>query len=300
MAFEWKILDFLDKMRNGFFDVFNYFISDFFGSILLVILFLIIYWLVDKEKGRAIGFAFIASTLVNNLIKGFVNRKRPFEHENKGYLRKLQNSAFSDGATGTSFPSGHTQNSSALYTSVMFEYPGKRFRVLTIVLSILIFLVAISRLYLGVHFPSDVLAGLIIGIAISFLIVYLHNRLGKKCFYLYIVFCIAFLPCLFFERFGRDFIKSYGLLIGFTLGTILEEKTVDFHCRVSLGRKMIRLVIGLVIVGSAYLVYSIVPKEIHYNTYFTLGMHFLIAFLGVYVVPLLFHLLENGASKKKC
>ncbi len=300
MEFEWKILDFFDQFRNKFFDFFNYFVSDIFGSILLVVIFLLIYWLVDKEKGRAIGFTFITSTLVNNLIKGFVNRKRPFEYENKGYLRKLQNSTLSDGATGTSFPSGHTQNSSALYVSVMLEYPGKRFKGLTVVLAILIFSVAISRLYLGVHFPSDVLVGLVIGIAISFIIVYLHHRLGKKCFYLYILFCIVFLPCLFFERFGRDFIKSYGLLVGFTLGTILEEKTVDFHCRVSFGRKLIRLVIGLVIVGGAYLVYSIVPKEVHYNKYFTLGMHFLIAFLGVYVVPLLFNLLENGASKKKC
>lgn len=300
MEFEWKILDFLDALRNQFFDILNYFISFFFGSLLLIILFLVIYWIVDKEKGQIIGFTFISCVLFNNLIKGFFHRKRPFEYENKSYLRKLQNSKLDDGATGTSFPSGHSQNSASLYTSLILSYPGKRFRFLHITLIVIICLVGLSRMYLGVHFPSDVVAGILLGIGIATVMVYLQNRLDRKKIYVYVICSIAFLPCLFFDCFGRDFIKSYGLLLGFTLGVFLENRTIDFHCNVSRIQKIIRLIIGILIVGSAYLIYHLVPDTIHYNFYFTLCMHFVIAFLGVYVVPLLFTLIEKKGNSKKC
>jgi len=64
-------------------------------------------------------------------------------------------------------------------------------------------------------------------------------------------------------------------------------------------QKLLRLVIGLAIVGVAYLIYGVVPKSIHENAIFTVVMHFLIAFLGIYVVPLIFTKIEEAINKKK-
>lgn len=75
----------------------------------LIILFLIIYWLYDKDKGLIIGYTLVSSFLINNFVKGLVNRRRPFEYEGHEYLRKLVDTSLKDGATGTSFPSGHSQ-----------------------------------------------------------------------------------------------------------------------------------------------------------------------------------------------
>ena len=102
-SFEWKILDFFYKFRCKFFDVFNQYISEIFGMIAIVLIIMIIYWCISKENGIMIAYNSILIMCVNGIIKGFVNRKRPFEIEGKEYLRKL--TLAQDGASGSSFPS---------------------------------------------------------------------------------------------------------------------------------------------------------------------------------------------------
>ena len=89
------------------------------------------------------------------------------------------------------------------------------------------------------------------------------------------------------------------MILGFASGAFLEEKTVNFGCNVPKLQKLLRLAIGLAIVGVAYLIYGIVPKNIHENAIFTIVMHFLIAFLGIYVVPLIFTKIEEAINKMK-
>lgn len=304
MNIEFKILDFFDKLRNTFLDNLNYYISFILGSIGLILIFLLIYWIFDKDKGLIIGYSLISSSLINNFIKGLVARKRPFEHSGHEYLKKLPNE--SDGATGSSFPSGHSQNSVALYTTTILQYPGRRTIWLKIIAITFATLVCFSRLYLGVHFPSDVFAGALLGVGIAFFMTFIQDSLGEKKWLLYIITSVLFLPCLFFKKvdnsflFGRDFIKTYGLLIGFTIGAILEEKTINFGCsHISFLQKLIRVIIGLIIVGGLYLIYGVVPSHIHNNTIFTIVMHILISFSGIYLVPLIFTSIENIKNKKR-
>lgn len=77
--------------------------------------------------------------------------------------------------TGYSFPSGHSLTAMAFYGFIIYliyKSNIKNKKIYIILLGLIIFLIGISRIYLGVHFATDVLAGFII--SIIFLICYIH------------------------------------------------------------------------------------------------------------------------------
>ena len=100
----------------------------------------------------------IGTLLVNNVfLKNVVNRTRPYEViEGLTYLVRTP--------VDSSFPSGHSACSFAV-ACIMFRRLPRKYGVPALILAILI---ALSRLYVGVHYPSDVLFGTISGIAISY------------------------------------------------------------------------------------------------------------------------------------
>lgn len=112
----------------------------------------------DEKSGIYGGISDDRSLLINNiLLKNLVARIRPYEVIEGLTCLVRQPRDYS-------FPSGHTTTSFAA-AWVMFRQLPKRFGVPALVLAILI---ALSRLYVGVHYPSDVLFGALDGIAIGY------------------------------------------------------------------------------------------------------------------------------------
>ncbi|MFW6208350.1 MAG: phosphatase PAP2 family protein [Spirochaetota bacterium] len=103
----------------------------------------------NKRLGYRVGFAFLASAVVNPLLKNSFRIERPIGVEGIESQRLHT-------ATGYAFPSGHTQGATAFWTGMM-TYVRRRWMYL--LGTALIFLVALSRMYLGVHWPSDVIGG---------------------------------------------------------------------------------------------------------------------------------------------
>lgn len=140
------------------------FITNFGGTIFLIILTMTLFILIKNKK---IGISIISNLLIiatlNQLLKRILQRPRPTEY------RVIEE-------TGYSFPSGHSMVSMAFYgylIYLIYKYVKNKYIkwVSIILLSILICTIGISRIYLGVHYTSDVLGGFLI--SISYLIIYI-------------------------------------------------------------------------------------------------------------------------------
>ena len=116
----------------------------------------------NRKIGASIFSNLVIVTILNQLLKGILQRPRPTE------FRIIEE-------TGYSFPSGHSMVSMAFYgylIYLIYKFVKNKYIKwsLIILLSILICTIGVSRIYLGVHYTSDVLGGFLI--SISYLVIY--------------------------------------------------------------------------------------------------------------------------------
>lgn len=202
-------------------------IITFFGADLCMVFFLgFVYWVYDKKVGLRFGMTLMMTDLAFPIAKNFALRRRPYmDHESiKRYVLIDKNADAMDiAAQGYSFPSGHSANAAALTTSVALIF---RKRILTVTAIVLPLLVGLSRFALGVHYPTDVLAGWVLGYGMSFLVPWLCTKVKNERRLFYIIFCIA-LSGVFICR-SNDYYTALGSTLGILLGSGFEEKHVGF------------------------------------------------------------------------
>lgn len=122
-----------------------------------------------KRNGVYIGASILTSAAISSILKYSINRPRPAE--TYSYIQNV-------GEGGSpSFPSGHTADAFALATSVSLAYPKWYIIIPSYTWACA---VGYSRMDLGVHYPSDVLAGAIIGAGSSFLCYKINQRLARR------------------------------------------------------------------------------------------------------------------------
>ena len=150
------------------------FITNFGGAIFIILLTVILIAVIKNKKiGLSIFTNLAIITILNQLLKRILQRPRPTEY------RIIEES-------GYSFPSGHSMISMAFYgylIYLIYKYVENKSVKWTLIslLSVLICLIGISRIYLGVHYTSDVLGGFLI--SISYLVIYIsavNNVFYKK------------------------------------------------------------------------------------------------------------------------
>ncbi len=112
-------------------------------------------WLWNPSGGRTLGVVFAGSYLVNSALKYGLNLPRPFASDPASVSDAARATA-----GGPSLPSGHAQMSATLWGGIAAQV---RRPAMWVVAILLIALIAGSRLALGVHFPVDVIVGLLLG-----------------------------------------------------------------------------------------------------------------------------------------
>ncbi|WKA56428.1 phosphatase PAP2 family protein [Planococcus shixiaomingii] len=158
--FDETIIGFFNSVANSTLDMFFLVITEL-GSVrfltALSVLTLLLLWFKAKDKWGILFFVIAVGggSLLTLLLKNLYDRRRPSINE-------------SIDAVGYSFPSGHSMGSLLFYGFIGYfavrSRLKKRVKVLIlIILAVLVVLIGTSRIYLGAHFPSDVIAGYIAG-----------------------------------------------------------------------------------------------------------------------------------------
>lgn len=247
-----EILHFIAQYRTPFFDTLFQAVTLFAQETLVVVIICWLYWCLDKRKAYILGFTYFLSGLLVQGLKITFRIPRPWVLDPEFHP---VSSALS-GATGYSFPSGHTQSGTALFSTLGFasrKYAGKFFCFFFMIL------IGFSRMYLGVHTPKDVLVSMFLTLGISAFIWYkagpaltdtAHTKkisLGLLCiclflgiytFYLYITKTAD-------PEMAKDALKACGAGLGFAVGYYLECTHIHFSVPKERKQKIIRFLIGL-------------------------------------------------------
>lgn len=165
----------LNLARPAGWDTFFQFISDSVPYLTWFLpIFLIIIALVQKQsfwqiKSVYVGITVALASLLSFILKHVINRIRPFDAYD--FLEKL-----SVGGS-PSFPSGHTTAAFALSVSLIIAYPKWYIITPAILWAIL---AGYSRMSLGVHYPSDVFAGILLGVGTAVLVMRFYKTSSKN------------------------------------------------------------------------------------------------------------------------
>lgn len=212
----------------------------------------ICYWCVNKQLTKRIALSFFASGLLIQNLKITFKIPRPWviDPDFTPVDSALKTT------TGYSFPSGHTQTSTSIFSTLAFNLPKKTLKVLCCMIFLL---TGLSRMYLGVHTPKDVFTSMFLAFIISFVIYKsdLPNRftLKKLSLFMIIITCI-FITYSFFQlnlapnnlTLYADAFKTEGSALAFCIGWYIEQKYINFNEKDgSLIFHIFKVIIGLTV-----------------------------------------------------
>lgn len=244
----------------------------------------IIFWCLNKKTGIRAMYVILFSAYLAILAKNLFCMPRP-----PAYLHKVTENEFG-------FPSGHAQVSSGFYGYLGFR--SKRTQII-IVGTIAIFLISLSRIYLGVHYTGDVVGGIIFGLVVAFIsykgesgILNIINKQGRNTKYL-IALCLPLILVLIASLQGSLLKEQIelGLVMGSVgSGYLLEEEKINFSDVKNKEQAVKRAFIGILFLGSIYLISGILSLI---NPIFIYVMYGALGFSSVFVVPWIFTKLEE-------
>ena len=245
------------------------------------------YWCLDKRRGRIVTYVILCGAWLNMILKPLVHSPRP-----PSQLRIVSRNDTSYG-----FPSEHAQSASSFWAFLSIDMKSLR---TSIVGFVIVLGVCLSRVYLGVHYPIQVIGGVLIGIILAAFSSAIVKRtdLGRMKLLPPILFAAGALSILAVSqwiglRVGGRSMEISGYLFAFSLGTILEDKFIRFTTQVSLERKIGRTLIGGLIMGTLIIALGLLSTNLEFVNSAIFGL------AVVFIVPYVFKKLEQRWSGDK-
>lgn len=272
---------------QGIFDVIFAFFTMFGQELFFIVLMGIFYWAVNKKIPLIVGVGALLSGISNGALKEICKVERPINDPNVRFVSIENFFVNTEELRGTySFPSGHAMWASSLFCSLGFQLKNKKFWFFAI---FMIVMVALSRIYLGVHWLLDVVVGSILGFIIAYLVYLLFTKVKEKTLFIYIGLFVFGLIFIFFASSKDDFC-GLGTIFGLSLGAVFEEKLVKFDPKEgTIVKKIFRVIIGFILVfalkeGIKYLFNLIDPDLLILHSI----RYFILSFFAIAIYPLIF------------
>ncbi len=252
-----NFLNFLVQFRTPVTEQIAQLITYFGQEVMIVAFICICFWCIDKEYAYKAGFAFCLSGILVQGLKLVFRIPRPWILD-KNF--KPVSSAVK-GATGYSFPSGHTQGATSVYGS--FALSTKK-RALRAVFIITFLLVGFSRMMLGVHTPKDVFTAMAISIPCVFVVNVLYKKLltaSKVLDYslpalIIIGAIVIFTYGIFLKnhniveyKYALDCAQSAGAALGFVVGYFCDKRYNIAVITQNRKKQIIKCVLGLALIA---------------------------------------------------
>lgn len=259
MEFLMDILRAIAEIRNPVFDAFFSLITRMGEEIFFLAVAIILFWCVNKREGYFVLITGLFGTVLNQGAKLLFRIPRPWVYDPTFEVVGDAKVA----ATGYSFPSGHTQNVAGTLGSIAaYKSTAKK----TVVCTVLILLVAFSRMYLGVHTLLDVVVSLVFALGLILLLrpVFTDDEKFHK-FMPWVVAAGVLLSVgllAFVVSIGGDEtldphnyesgLKNACTLMGCTIGLIpayiVDRKWTKFETKAPWYAQILKIVIGLAVV----------------------------------------------------
>ncbi|HZK12087.1 MAG TPA: phosphatase PAP2 family protein [Atribacterota bacterium] len=247
--FQWG-LDFIiimQQISTPLLDSFFRAITSLGEELFYLLFFSFLIWCVDFYLGIRVGIIFLLSLYVNSGVKEIFQQPRPFD-----IVPEIQKAH----AYGYGFPSGHAQSSMVVWGSIAIAYWKKQIwiRYLSV---LLILLIGFSRIYLGVHFPTDVLGGwllggLILGLSYFIFLKIKLNFIQKNM--IFKIIGITLFPVILLKiQSSSDMISGVAALTGVGYGLLIFSSSIGGIRPGSWLQRFYSFLLGLFGIGILYL-----------------------------------------------
>jgi len=269
--------------------------------IIIIAVFFIAY---DKKFAKNLLFSLLITTYINNFLKDIFKDPRPPSNRDP-------TSETGYNAEGYGFPSGHSQSAISIYgyAAYHFKDESKPF-VIPIIVSIYIFLIALSRIILGVHDLQDIIGGLLFGICVLIPFIYIEPIVTEKLessslqvkmlLALIVSVLLLVIGTVIFPTSGQypttnpvpyadagGYALVAGVILGFSIGYLLENEYVKYlPSELSNKQKIINLIVGLILV---FVIYFVLGLVIRGNIILRFIRYGLLAFSISLVLPIVFN-----------